>query len=93
MQKRVCCSLCSQYIPVVMQQAKLYWDLGLYSRVEKIFSKSEEFCKDNDTWRLNMAHVLYMQGNKYKEAAGFYEPVVKKHYKDVSLAFINERVT
>ncbi|KAA0705771.1 Tetratricopeptide repeat protein 30A [Triplophysa tibetana] len=69
-----------RYIPVLMAQAKIYWNRENYSTVEKIFHKSLEFCNDNDTWKLNVAHVLFMQDNKYKEAIGFYEPIVKRHY-------------
>ena len=88
----------------------------------QIFRKSVEFCNEHDVWRLNVAHVLFMQVSrqlphtrgthwscwcvcvvlvyavnipsyytppppqeaKYKEAIGFYEPIVKKHYKNVS---------
>ncbi|KAF2905865.1 hypothetical protein ILUMI_00306 [Ignelater luminosus] len=72
-----------RYIPVLMAQAKIYWELENYSQVEKIFRKSVEFCNDNDVWRLNVAHVLFMQENKFKEATGFYEPIVKKNYSDI----------
>ena len=72
-----------QYIPVLMQQAKIYWDRDNYPAVEKIFRKSVEFCNEHDTWRLNVAHVLFMQDNKFKEATGFYEPIVKKHYDNI----------
>jgi len=55
-----------------------------YSAIEKIFRKSVEFCSDHDVWRLNVGHVLFMQdNNKYKDAIGFYEPIVKKHYENV----------
>lgn len=74
-----------RYIPVLMAQAKIYWELENYAQVEKIFRKSVEFCNDNDIWRLNVAHVLFMQENKFKEATGFYEPIVKKNYSDVSV--------
>lgn len=66
-----------------MSQAKIYWNRENYSMVEKIFRKSVEFCNEHDTWKLNVAHVLFMQENKYKEAIGFYEPIVKKHYDNV----------
>lgn len=66
-----------------MAQAKIYWDLENYSMVEKIFRKSVEFCNDHDVWKLNVAHVLFMQESKYKEAISFYEPIVKKHFDDV----------
>ncbi|KAI9203537.1 uncharacterized protein BJ171DRAFT_623875 [Polychytrium aggregatum] len=72
-----------RYIPVLMAQAKIYWDLENYSMVEKIFRKSVEFCNEHDVWKLNVAHVLFMQENKYKEAISFYEPIVKKHYENI----------
>lgn len=72
-----------RYIPVLMQQAKIYWDMENYSQVEKIFRKSVEFCNEHDVWKLNVAHVLFMQENKYKEAIGFYEPIVKKNYDNI----------
>ncbi|KAL3288507.1 hypothetical protein HHI36_002948 [Cryptolaemus montrouzieri] len=72
-----------KYIPALMAQAKIYWDLENYPQCEKIFRKSVEFCNDNEIWRLNVAHVLFMQENKFKEAAGFYEPLVKKRYSEI----------
>lgn len=83
------CLLCS-YIPVLMAQAKIYWNMENYAQVEKvcqplparwkgraevcvcvacsllalilqIFRKSVEFCNEHDVWRLNVAHVLFMQ--------------------------------
>merc|ERR1719361_722669 len=69
-----------RYIPVLMAQAKIYWDLEMYQQVEKIFRKSVEFCNESDIWKLNVAHVLFMQENKFKEATGFYEPIVKKNF-------------
>ncbi|KAK2505189.1 hypothetical protein MC885_001080 [Smutsia gigantea] len=72
-----------KYIPVLMAQAKIYWNLGNYPMVEKILRKSVEFCNDHDVWKLNVAHVLFMQENKYKEAISFYEPIVKKHYDSI----------
>lgn len=72
-----------RYIVVLMAQAKIYWNRENFQMVEKIFRKSVEVCNEDDTWKLNVAHVLFMQ-NKYKEAIGFYEPIVKKHYDNVS---------
>ncbi|XP_048102298.1 tetratricopeptide repeat protein 30A isoform X1 [Alosa alosa] len=79
-----------KYIPVLMTQAKIYWNRENYSMVEKIFRKSVEFCNEHDTWKLNVAHVLFMQENKYKEAIGFYEPIVKKHYDNLEQCNIQE---
>ncbi|CAL1587596.1 unnamed protein product [Knipowitschia caucasica] len=71
-----------KYIVVLMAQAKIYWNRENFVMVEKIFHKSVEVCNEDDTWKLNVAHVLFMQ-NKYKEAIGFYEPIVKKHYESI----------
>ncbi len=70
-----------------MHQAKILWDQGNYAAVEKLFRKSVEFCSENDTWKTNVGHVLFMQENKFKEAITFYEPIVKKnmdHLLDVT---------
>lgn len=67
-----------------MAQAKIYWNRENYQMVEKIFHKSLEVWCEDDTLRLNIAHVLFMQ-NKYKKAISFYEPIVKKHYDNVSV--------
>ncbi len=49
------------YIPVLMAQAKIYWEKEDYAQVETIFRKSVEFCSEHDVWKLNVAHVLFMQ--------------------------------
>ncbi|XP_048508189.1 tetratricopeptide repeat protein 30A isoform X2 [Athalia rosae] len=72
-----------RYVPVLMAQAKIYWELENYTQVEKIFRKSVEFCNEHDIWKLNVAHTLFMQENKFKEATGFYEPIVKKKYENI----------
>uniref|UniRef100_A0A915PTD2 Tetratricopeptide repeat protein 30 homolog n=1 Tax=Setaria digitata TaxID=48799 RepID=A0A915PTD2_9BILA len=51
----------AEYMPILMSQAKIYWDMNDYSQVEKIFRKSVEFCSENDLWKLNVAHTLFMQ--------------------------------
>uniref|UniRef100_H3D143 Tetratricopeptide repeat protein 30 n=1 Tax=Tetraodon nigroviridis TaxID=99883 RepID=H3D143_TETNG len=71
-----------KYIVVLMAQAKIYWNRENYQMVEKIFQKSLEVWCEDDTLRLNLAHVLFMQ-NKYKKAISFYEPIVTKHYDKI----------
>lgn len=73
-----------RYVPVLMAQAKIFWDMGSYTHVEKIFKKSVEFCNEHEIWKLNVAHTVFMQENKFKDAVGFYEPIVKKKYDNVS---------
>jgi len=53
-----------KYIPVLMAQARIYWDREHYEMVETIFKQSNEFCSEHDAWKLNFSHVYFMQGNK-----------------------------
>lgn len=66
------------YMPVLMSMAKIYWDRQNWEKVEKIFQESAEFCADHDVWKLNVAHVFFMQQNKYKEALHYYQEIIKK---------------
>ncbi|KHJ42916.1 tetratricopeptide repeat protein [Trichuris suis] len=42
------------YLPVLMEQAKMYWDRKDYKQVEKIFQQSVDFCGNYDLWKLNI---------------------------------------
>ena len=72
-----------RYIPVLMSQARIYWDLEHYPMVEKIFRQSAEFCSEHEVWVLNVAHVFFLQETKFKEAIRYYEPTVKKHASNI----------
>ena len=67
-----------RYIPVLMAQARIYWDKDNYQMVERLFRQSAEFCSEHEVWKLNVAHVFFMQENKFKEAIRYYDPIVKK---------------
>nr|CAG4647748.1 EOG090X0302 [Moina brachiata] len=71
------------FLPILMNQAKIYWDRENYVQVEKLFRQSAELCGDADVWRLNVAHTLFMQENKFREATSFYEPLVKQNYDNI----------
>ncbi len=65
-----------------MAQAKIYWNKENYSKVEKIFRNSQDFCSINDTWRLNFAHVYFVQ-EKYTEAIQYYESIFEKNEENI----------
>ena len=67
-----------RYVPVLMAQAKIYWDREHYPMVEKLFRQSAEFCSEHELWKLNVAHVFFLQETKFREAIRYYEPVVKR---------------
>jgi len=77
-----------RYIPVLMAQAKIYWDLKDYTQVEKKFRESAEFCSEHDVWKLNIAHVFFMQETKYDEAIRYYELAVKKKHNILDVTAI-----
>jgi tetratricopeptide repeat protein 30 len=66
-----------------MMQAKVYWDLANYAQVEKIFRQSAEFCSEHETWKLNVAHVFFLQQDKYRDAIRYYEPIVRRQMDDL----------
>jgi tetratricopeptide repeat protein 30 len=72
-----------KYIPVLMGQAKIYWDMENYGAVEKLFKQAVEYCMDHDVWKLNVAHTFYMQEVRFREAIRYYEPIVKKYQENV----------
>lgn len=78
-----------QYEPVAMTRAWIYWRENDFTSAEREFRTSAEFCSETTTWRLHAAHVLFMRGDKYKEASAFYEPIVRQSYDDVSYDLLN----
>lgn len=65
-----------RYMPVLMSQAKIYWDLGKHAAVERVLRQAGEFASEHEVWKLNVAHVFFVQG-KFKEAIRYYEPTVR----------------
>uniref|UniRef100_A0A183CM83 Tetratricopeptide repeat protein 30 n=1 Tax=Globodera pallida TaxID=36090 RepID=A0A183CM83_GLOPA len=79
-----------EFLPTLMAQAKLLWDKAQWAQIERLFRRSAEFCHGNETWKLNLAHTLYMQ-EKYKEASDCYAPLVRASFDkllDVSAAVL-----
>lgn len=49
---------------VLMGQARIYWDMEHYSKVQTILQQSTDFCSEHEAWKLNCAHTFFMQGGK-----------------------------
>lgn len=71
------------YIPVLMAQANIYWEIENYPVVEKLFRQSAELCSEHEVWKLNVAHVFFMQEVKFREAIRYYEPVVEANEENI----------
>ncbi|MCO5574755.1 hypothetical protein L7F22_028545 [Adiantum nelumboides] len=71
-------NLLENYVPVIMAMAKVFWDKGNYTQVDRIFQQSTDFCLEHPIWRLNVAHNIFMQDDMYDDAVQYYEPIVKK---------------
>ena len=50
---------------VLMGQARIYWDMEHYSKVQAILQQSTDFCSEHESWKLNSAHTFFMQGGKH----------------------------
>ena len=50
----------NKYIPILMAQAHIYWEIGQYSSVIKVFNQSREFAAEHEMWKLNVAHAYFM---------------------------------
>ena len=50
---------------VLMGQARIYWDMEHYSKVQAILQQSIDFCSEHEAWKLNSAHTFFMQGGKH----------------------------
>jgi tetratricopeptide repeat protein 30 len=72
-----------EYICVLMAQAKIYWDIENYPMVEKLFRQSAEFTSEHETWKLNVAHVFFMQETKFREAIRYYSPIYEENKDNV----------
>ena len=64
------------YLPVLMGMAEILWDVENWPAVEKIFKTSAEFCSDQETWQLNVAHVLFRE-ERWDEAIRYYLPLIR----------------
>lgn len=74
-----------RYIPVLMAMARIYWDRENYPMVEKLFRQAAEFCSDHDTWKLNAAHVFFME-EKFKVRASFLSCATQPEYQPSAYA-------
>ncbi|KAL7463985.1 hypothetical protein ACHAXS_004334 [Conticribra weissflogii] len=78
-------ALLDNYMPILMLQARIFWDKKEYAVAEQILENSVELCKYHEKWRLNMGHVMFAQeGEKIKESIPYYELIIEKE-KDAAL--------
>ncbi len=66
------------FVPILMAQASMFWEREDYNMIEQLFRKSADLCVDVDAWRLNVAHVFFVQ-QKFKDAIKYYETFVKNN--------------
>ena len=70
----------NQFIPLLMLQAKAFWDQGEYAKSEAFLQQHSEILGDNDVFCENMAHSLFLQqGDKFEESIPYYEMLINSH--------------
>uniref|UniRef100_A0A7E4VA12 Tetratricopeptide repeat protein 30 n=1 Tax=Panagrellus redivivus TaxID=6233 RepID=A0A7E4VA12_PANRE len=60
-----------KFIPVATAQAKIEWERNNYEALEKLWHRWNDVCHDNNVYKLNLAHTLFMLG-KYEAASHLY---------------------
>lgn len=66
-------------LAALMSQARLYWEREEFELVEELLRRFDDLCGEEDEWKINMAHSLFVQqGQKFKESIALYETVVSK---------------
>jgi tetratricopeptide repeat protein 30 len=73
----------SMLLSIVMARAQIYWKQKDYVAAEQVLQNAPDLCADSDSWKLNMAHVLYVQqGLKTKECIPYYQWFVDAETKE-----------
>ncbi len=80
------------FIRILMAQSNIFWEKENYEKVEKLLESHREFAGDHEIWRLNLAHTLFMESDKYKECLEFYEPLVRAPANAQSILEVNAMV-
>jgi len=78
-------AILDRYIPVLMLQARLYWEKEEYLRAEQILRKSAIFCHDRDAWRMNMGHIMFAQKHDDFETSIEHYEILLKHNAEADL--------
>jgi tetratricopeptide repeat protein 30 len=64
---------------VISNKARISWEAKDFAKTEQVFAEHESYCKDNETFNMNIGHALFMQEGKYHEASKYYADIVYKH--------------
>jgi tetratricopeptide repeat protein 30 len=71
------------FLAAIMGQARVYWDQDDFDSVEQLLRRFSDICKEEDVWKINMAHSLFaQQGQKIKDSIEYYELIVQKIGED-----------
>jgi tetratricopeptide repeat protein 30 len=64
-------------ISIIMARAQIYWKQKDYLGAEQVLLNAPDVCTDSYPWKLNMAHVLFVQQRpKIKECIPYYQSLV-----------------
>eukprot|EP00892_Ulva_mutabilis_P003389 jgi/Ulvmu1/1421/UM011_0150.1 len=85
-----------KYIPVLMAEAHMFWEIGQYSNAQAVLLQSKEFAGEHQAWKLNMAHTHFMMDvpvgkgdestrSNFQKAIDFYHPILHRHKEEGTL--------
>lgn len=69
----------SRLISIVSsEQALFLWDANQYELLERLLLKFKSILKDYPSWKINLAHTLFMMDSRYEESVKLYEALLPK---------------
>ncbi len=72
-----------KYAAVVTSQAKIYWDMKDYAKVEALFQEATQISDSFQLFNVNLAHAVYMQEGKHQKAIVYYEKIVSENLENL----------
>ncbi|GAB5367451.1 hypothetical protein AAMO2058_001231200, partial [Amorphochlora amoebiformis] len=69
-----------KFIPTMMAHSRIFWEKKEFSKIESLFQRSAHFCSGDRVWRINLAHVFYMQ-DRHRAAARMYREALEEEHE------------
>lgn len=63
---------------LVSYQGSMLWDGGHYQLLGRLLARVKPMLADNELWKTNLAHTIFMQDTRYDECTQLYESLKEK---------------
>lgn len=63
---------------LISYQGLLLWDAGHYQLLERLLARVKSILGDDELWKTNLAHTIFMQDTRYNECIQLYESLSER---------------